>query len=245
MDERASTARHGQSAGMDQLDNMVRELRASAQPAKDGEPTTTRASRPKRKVVLPTGRRRALWLAAGVTIGLVLVISMLPTHSPQTKVLAPVTASPSAIPAMDSATAFVAAPTPLQWKAVVEQLDLRRGLAFMHAEPMELFVVDATQSPAFNTDQSMVRAMVDAGVHASSFPMRVTSVRELFVSVGTEPLRAMLSVTDTLGAYNLVNQEGSVVRRVAARGERTWKVELIRSPMFGWVYFSAISAASQ
>lgn len=175
-------------------------------------------------------------------VGLLCVVALIPEG-------APAPSKPVAIPthtavAVDTGTAFAVTPSPLQWKGIVEQLDRTRGLAFMHAEPMELVMVYADGSPARSTDMAMAQMLRNSGAHAASFPLRVTSVREQYLTVGERTPRAMLTVVDVMGAYDIVDARGRVLRHVPARGERTWNVELERSSLFGWVYVSAVNATS-
>lgn len=137
-----------------------------------------------------------------------------------------------------------AVPAPTGWRAVVEELDRRRGLAFMHGSMEELRSVDYAPSSALTSDVAMMTALVRAGAHARAFPIRVKAVREEYVTMGGQEPRAMLTVTDVMGAYEIVDASGKVLRHVPARGERQWHVALRHSSARGWLYASAISAAS-
>lgn len=191
---------------------------------------------------MPQSRwRQPLLIVGGVLVGVLGLAVVLPKDpAPTPKLLTPPTHTARVV---DSATTFAATPTPLQWKAVIEQLDRRRGLAFIHAQFREFYNIDADGSAALNTDQAMTMALRDVHAHAETFPLRVKSVTEQYVTVGERVPRAMLTVVDAMGAYNLVDAQGKVVRHIPARGERSWNVELERSPLWGWVYVSAVSAA--
>lgn len=141
-------------------------------------------------------------------------------------------------------TDMFSTPTPLQWKPVIEQLDRRRGLALIKRDAMMLFTVSDLDSPALATDQALVASLRDEGAFVREYPLRVLSVTEQYVTVGERHPRAMLTVTDVLGAYDIVDAQGRVLRHVPARGERTWNVELRSTLASGWLYVSAVNAAS-
>lgn len=145
-----------------------------------------------------------------------------------------------------------AVPTPLQWKPVVEQLDARRGLLYMRGTfpigaSFDLDTVAATKSPMRKIDRLMLEMLDAKGWHASGFPMRVISVTEQYVTQGERYPRAMLTVVDELGAYDILDEHDRVVRHVPARPRTTWNVELLNSEYSGWVFMSAerVSAPAQ
>lgn len=224
---------------MDRLDSLVRELRETAGTEAGSSATTTSDSRVRRSrhtAARSTPDRRR-WLLLGLALlglGAALLRGLAVTP------INPVPAQRPASPSVD----MQAVPTPTDWRAVVEELDRRRGLAFMHGSMEELRSVDYTPSAALTSDGAMMAALVRAGAHARAFPLRVTAVREEYVRVGGQEPRAMLTVTDVMGAYDIVDASGKVLRHVPARGERRWHVALRLSSPRGWLYVSAISAAS-
>lgn len=181
-------------------------------------------------------------IGGGALVAVLGVAALLPKDAPTTEAVPIPTHTARAA---DTSTAFAMTPSPLQWQGIVEQLDRTRGLAFMQAEPAALLPVYATNAAAAATDQAMAQALKNAGAHAGSFPLRVRSVHEEYLTVGERVPRAMLTVVDVMGAYDIVDDQGVVLRHVPARSERRWHVELERSPLWGWVYVSAVSAASQ
>jgi len=222
---------------MDRLDTLVRELRASA-----GADTDAPNPRPPKPATRPRWRR-PLFIVLGIIAGLVLVAAVLPDD--QTAGEAHPAAPQHTQRAVEAPLDMHATPSPLQWAAVVEHLDHMRGLAFMRGRIAELLLADYSPSPAFSADESMLYALMEVHAHAASFPLRVKAVREEYVTVGEKIPRAMLTVTDEMGAYDIVDANGKVLRHVPARGARTWHVELQRSTLAGWVYVSAVSAASR
>ncbi len=160
-------------------------------------------------------------------------------------------AKPVAAPAPTLPTASSAAavdmrrtPGPLQWKPVIEQLDLRRGHMFTEPGNDDVLTVDAVSSPAFNTDDMLLKRLQRAHAHLRTYPMRVISVTEQYSTVGDREPRALVTVVDELGAYEVVDGRGRVLQTVAARGRATWNVEL-RNTAWGWVYYSSIRATTK
>lgn len=225
---------------MDELDDLMTELRAGAQRDDASEPITA----PRRR--LP-GRRVLVTGGAGV-LALLLTAGLAAQFFPGG-------ASPMATPAPLPTHTTVAVdpnpadmfstPTPLQWQPVIEQLDRRRGLAFIKRDQWMLMQVDALESPALASDQALINSLKDEGAYVRSFPLRVLSVTEQYVTVGERHPRAMLTVTDVLGAYDIVDAQGKVLRHVPARGERTWNVALQSTLASGWLYSSSVSAVSR
>lgn len=223
---------------MDDLDDLMATLRAGADP--DAAPDAPRDApaaarrRPTHRMLVTGG---AGTLALLVTIGIFTALARaeapaapLPTHTT-------VTVEPN--PADMFST-----PTPLQWRPVIEQLDRRRGLALIKRDPLMLLQVDAIESPALATDKALIISLKDEGAYVREYPLRVLAVTEQYVTVGERYPRAMLSVTDVLGAYDIVDAQGAVLRHVPARGKRTWNVELQSTLVSGWLYASSVSAAS-
>lgn len=135
-------------------------------------------------------------------------------------------------------------PTPLQWKPVIEQLDHARGLALMQRDIRMIAMADVIDSPSMTADTSLIMSLLAQGAAVRTYPLRVLSVTEQYVTVGEKRPRALLTVTDTMGAYDLVDKDGHVLRHVPARGKRTWSVELRSTALWGWQYYSALNARS-
>ena len=233
---------------MDGIDSLVQELRAKARASNGAQPDAGSDRPPRAQRSMRRTLTRRQWLAAIGTVLVLLVFGSLAAMRGQRDVTR--LASPSRTTPADTATdtatdsTFATAPTPLQWKAVIEQLDRRRGMAFMHGEPLEVFSFDALASPALATDEAMLSTLAAKKARADSFPLRVLSVTERYLTMGERRPRAMLRVVDVMGAYKLVGKHGEVLRSIAARGQRQWDVELERSSLWGWVYVSALSATS-
>lgn len=243
---------------MDRLDNIMQGLRANAaQNAGDAaHDTTTRSRHPQPRTPargtavhsvarLPQGGGKRVLLVVAVVIVAVLVLGLL---SGLARGGAHTTMVPSAaakVPVTAPARGFMQAPTPLDWKPIIEQLDIRRGRLFMDREAVAILQVDAVPSSAGSTDEALVNALRKAHAHLREYPMRVISVAEQYVTVGEEEPRAMLTVVDELGAYDVVDDRGRVLRTVPARGRARWNVELQNRGPVGWVYVSAIRTARQ
>lgn len=248
---------------MDRLDGILKDLRDAAagtdpspqaadarsrprpQPARSKDPTKQAPSRSRAgAIALPAGRKRLLIIMAAVLVALLglSAISGLvagATRPPAKRASQPVI-TPSAAPTVD----MHKNPGPLQWKPVIEQLDLRRGRMFMDQGNLDVLTVDALSSPAFNTDDMLLKRLQRAQAHLRSYPMRVISVTEQYSTVGEHEARALVTVVDELGAYDIVDAQGRLLRSVPARGRATWNVEL-RNTTWGWVYVSSVRAATK
>ena len=250
MDEPSSTGRHDHDLQMDRLDALVRELRAKAAPSElDSEPAAPLASKSqKRRVVSGVARKnrfrptRRLLVIGSASIVMLAAVAVL--AKPQAEVVAPTL--PSRIPtAVETMTALPALPSPGQWLTVVRELDRRRGEAFIALDKSALLSVDAAASAVLASDTSMLEALVAAHARVRKFPVQVSKVSEEFVAVGERTPRARLTVVDSMGAYDIVDAQGATLRHIAARGERTWHVELQRLGVADWRYVSVVSATSQ
>lgn len=220
---------------MDDLDDLMAELRAGAPHAEE----STTISRQRRRA---PGRRLLVTGGAGL-LALFLTIGVAASFTSSGPESAPLPTHTTVAVAPDPTDMFTT-PTPLQWKPVIEQLDQRRGLALIKRDAMMLLTVSALDSPALATDQALVASLRDEGAYVREYPLRVLSVSEQYVTVGERHPRAMLTVTDVLGAYDIVDAKGRVLRHVPARGERTWNVELRSTLASGWLFVSAVNAAS-
>jgi hypothetical protein len=87
----------------------------------------------------------------------------------------------------------------------------------------------APGSPGLAADEELVRALADAGQTAVGVRHEVVGIEEL----SREQDRARLRVVDVLGAYEVRDAAGRVVRRVPSRGEAAYEAELVRTPD-GW-----------
>ncbi len=247
---------------MDRLDNIMKDLRAQAaqdaKPELPSSPPRPRRTPPRTPPRTPsdapaTGRRLSLPQAKGQRIAAVIALVVLAVlfltviadavGSRSSASVAPV--KHVKVRVTDPAPGFMQAATPLDWKPVIEQLDVRRARVFTDLEASRLLEVDAVPSPALATDEALVAALRKSHAHLASYPMRIISVREQYLTVGEKQPRAMLTVVDELGAYDIVDAEGKVLRTMPARGRATWKVELVNRPGWGWVYVSAVRAAKQ
>ncbi len=250
---------------MDRLDGILQDLRQAARsdgtpqlPEADatGEKRTRPAARPAQtkpaaprragRSSAPTnGRKRWLLIAGAVIVALLAVSIIGGALSGSAKPVQGTRTPPHSIPAPTAPVVNMhKTPSPLQWQPVIEQLDLRRGRMFMDQGNYDVLTVDQVSSPAFNTDQMLLQRLQKAKAHLRSYPMHVISVAEEYSTVGEKQARALLTIVDELGAYDIVDARGKVLQHVPARGRTTWKVE-VRNTVWGWVYFSAIRAATK
>jgi hypothetical protein len=112
---------------------------------------------------------------------------------------------------------------------VLDALDAARAEAFASADPARLAAVYAPGSPALAADTVLVQELAAAGQTAIGVRHAVHSATVRRLSADTAQLR----VVDTLAAYEVHARTGAVVRRVPARGQAAYHVELARTPA-GW-----------
>ncbi len=146
------------------------------------------------------------------------------------------TSSPSASSVKTPAVDLNTTPKPSQWKGIIEQLDSSRARAFV-TFGSSVATFDAAKGPAFTADTAALRALRRRKYRVSGVPIRVQSAVEDYVTQGQAP-RASVTVTDTMGAYDVRSKTGALVRHVPARGLVTWKVVLTRNASTGWRYWS-------
>ncbi len=147
------------------------------------------------------------------------------------------TATRSAPAAGASASAL-----PMDWTSVVRGLDAARARALIARDPALLAAVDAPGSAAMARDRATIAGLQRDRLRASVVPLRVLAVREVAVSLGSKPARAVLTVEDVLAGYRLLAEDGSVARVVAARALARWRVDLVQVPGAGWRYEDVVSA---
>ena len=137
-----------------------------------------------------------------------------------TSTAAPTTARPSASPAA------------VDWAGLLAQLDDRREEAFTQGDLAALTDVDAPGSAVLAEDTAALDALSAAAVHASGF--RQVLARRIPCR---SPRRgSCLQVVDERPAYALVRAtDGSVVADRPARGEQSWRVELVLGDA-GWQF---------
>lgn len=220
---------------MDRMNAVLQELREKSQHEAEQQPPRSTSDTSKRK--------RIVVIALAVLVGAVLIVPRFASGAAPEGQATPTphtTLSMSPAGGQDGG-----APLPLQWKPVIESLDVHRGQAFIARDMMALADVDVPESPAWKADASMVAMLEQAQVFVSENPLRVLSVEEEYVTVGEKQQRAMLTVTDEMGAYNIVDRSGAVLRRVPARGRQRWSVELQNDSLLGWRYVSVTTAPKQ
>jgi hypothetical protein len=191
-------------------------------------------ARPSRRRLLIAGGAVALLVLAGV-VGWMSGRSA-PVELASVAVASP--AHPSPVPAAHgSAAAHVSrpaagtlvSPSAPDWRLVLDRLDGARAGAFATASAAPLLSVYAPGSPLLVSDGAAVARLAAAGQRALG--VRHT-VRSATVSSYTGTT-ARLRVSDVLAAYDLVDRSGRVVAHIAARGEETFAVTLVRTTG-GW-----------
>jgi hypothetical protein len=121
-----------------------------------------------------------------------------------------------------AATKPSASPTPASWLAVVSSLDSLRAKAFVAGDAAPLASVYAPGSPAYAADLVTVSSLESRGLHARGFAATVKSVSAESATATTERLR----VVDALTGYTLVDAQGDVVGRGAARPAEAFTMSL-------------------
>lgn len=183
-------------------------------------------------VQVPRRRRPPMsWLvAAGAALLLALAAvggwQLGRTGGAEAAALPPVTASAS-LP-IAPAPASSVAPAP-DWTALLERLDGARAGAFAAGDLTVLREVWAPGSAGLASDTALLQDLLDRGQTAHGLRHEVRSVEVLEVAGDSARLR----VVDVLAAYEIRDAAGEVVDRAAARGERSFLVELARTPA-GW-----------
>lgn len=224
---------------MDRMNAVLQELREKSQREAEQQPPRSAP------VKFTSRKKRIVVIVAAVLLGAMMVgPKLLSGTQPQQHMISkPTPHTTLSIPAAKLQDGRD--PLPLQWKPVIESLDVKRGQAFIARDFMTLLEVDVTESPAYKADSAMIELLRQGQAFVDEVPLRVVSVEEQFVTVGEKEQRAMLTVTDDMGAYNIVDKSGTVLRRVPARGVERWSVELQNDSVFGWRYVSVTTAPKQ
>jgi eukaryotic-like serine/threonine-protein kinase len=115
------------------------------------------------------------------------------------------------------------------WAEVLDGLDAARADAFATADVTRLADVYVAGSPGHDADAALVHELAASGKTASGVRH---AVREVEPQART-PTSARLLVVDTLSAYQVRAGDGVVERRVPARGEAAYLVDLARTDD-GW-----------
>lgn len=113
---------------------------------------------------------------------------------------------------------------PVSWTTVLAELDAAREAALAAGDPDALAAVYAPGSPVLQLELDRLRALLDQRLVVRGLQIAVVNV----VAVRAEPARAVLTVTDRRSAYDLLDATGRLVVRQPARGEQSWRVELVR-----------------
>ncbi len=241
---------------MERLDAIMAEIRsrATSEVSEDASDAAPGASKPRIRprrtshprstteappnVVRKTGfdRRRIIVLAVLALVLIVLVPAIV--QGVRAGVSKAGSAGPSrhprasdAGPAVPSDAATDVAPSASRWLAIIGQLDAARARAIVARDAALLSAADAPGSAALARDTEIIAALRREGLRASAVPLRVLSVREVAVSVGSASKRAVLEVEDVMDAYTL---RGRGDRRIPARSRVRWRVELRNVPGVGW-----------
>jgi len=136
---------------------------------------------------------------------------------------APASRHATATPVELAAPTAADRPTSPDWSVVVQELDVARSAAFADADPTVLSGVDAPGSPALASDLLAVRALAVGHVQARGYTLASAAVQLVSASAGD----AVVTITDTRSAYQLVDASGVVVASQPARAARTWLVHLV------------------
>ena len=132
------------------------------------------------------------------------------------------------------------------WNRVVVDIDRGRLRAFQNDDPLELLLVEIADGPANRIDLEIMTRLRMQDVVPDRDPIRVHSVTELFRRrSGTQEV-VRLRVVDSMHAYNLLDESGTVVQRLPARDHRVWLMDIQRTRGSSWKLFDVrVEAASQ
>jgi hypothetical protein len=169
-----------------------------------------------RRLVLPAA------LAAAVVVVALLGWSSARHSRNADAALQPAAAAGSTAPASSPAAAAV-------WQVVLASLDRARGEVFAGIRPVA--DVDADGGNAYAADSADLAQLRARGLRAEGLLPQLVAV-EPAAGVTNEASEAVLSVTDTLPAYRLVDAARRTTS-VAGRGSRTWQVTLTKTAA-GW-----------
>jgi hypothetical protein len=215
------------------VDLATRRVRPAAQPTRSGPPRPShrraRRSVPWRLVggvgAVSVGVTGAVvaglsWAqAGGGHVGVALPSATLSAAASAPGETSPATAAPSAPATRESATT---SPEPA-WREVLDGLDATRERAFAAADIRALHDVYAPGSRALKAEERAVLTLAERGLRARGHDFRLVDV----VPVSRVADRAVLSVTDTVGAHRLVDARGAVVEEREGRGKRSFQVVLV------------------
>jgi hypothetical protein len=115
------------------------------------------------------------------------------------------------------------------WRTVIERLDARRSAAFARGDARALAAVYVMGSAPARADADRISILARSGTVA-------TGVRHVVLRVRVEsasPGRVRILLTDRMPAYRVVDARGAVRGRVAPRGARTVRLDLVGVPD-GW-----------
>ncbi len=215
-----------QGARMDRINAVLQELRESR--------TVDEVPAPDDKK--PRAKR---WVIALVVIALIAVV-LIP------RIIGAFAANPTrpvqhtkVTVTKDLAADGLLSPTPLDWKPVVQALDTQRGNAFITRNWLAMMNADIMGSPMYIADRSMIGLLERNHAFIRTWPVRVISVKEQYLTMGEKYPRAMVTVVDEMGAYDIVDKSGRVLRTVPDRGKSQWNVVLQNRPVYGWGFVSS------
>lgn len=126
---------------------------------------------------------------------------------------------------------------PVNWTAVMTELDAARDDAFLAGDPDALAAAYLPGSAALRIESERLRALLDERLVVRGLELVLLRVEPRRVEAG----RAVLAVTDRMPAYDLLDAAGRLVAHRPARAARTWRVELAKVG-HGWRIAAVLSA---
>lgn len=192
---------------MEQLEHLLQELRSVAPDAEQPR--------------APAGRRRWLF-AIPVLVGLIAIGWF-------------VFGGGTARPVATSGEARV--DTSEAWTRVVADIDRGRLRAFRNDDPMELLLVEIADGPANRIDLEIMTRLRMQDLVPDRDPIRVHSVTEVYRRRSGNQEVVRLRVVDSMNAYALVDESGTVVQQMPARDHRTWLMDVQRTRGSEWKLF--------
>jgi hypothetical protein len=217
LDANAATALHGALQADGDADQLAHDLldACPAAPVRLRRPLNRTTSSAKRTSVRRPVRRLATAVTAALALGVAVAAGLVWAKS-----------GGGHSPTVDAVAISAAQPTkpPTDWRAVIQELDVRRDSAFVRGDVAMLRAVYASPSKALAVDEAALRALTAGDLRARGLRLDLVSVTVVSATAD----RASLHVVDRLPAYDLVDARGHVAAHRPSRGLRDWRIDVAR-----------------
>jgi len=116
-------------------------------------------------------------------------------------------------------------PTPEDWTGVIENLYVQRAQAYIELNSELLCEIYTPSHPRLAQDYEALKKYADGGVEVQGLSFDVVTA----TLVSQESGLVTIEITDRISPYQLVDEQGNVVRDEPASGDQTWQIELVPS----------------